>query len=140
LDNVLWDIWILTIFILFSFIFLILLFFSFIFFWKTMKKAHDKEVTWQVMWCDIISLEPDGRIWKMISEHLEYTWWPWVRSKVSMRLKHGHKGSVKTIDSGLHLFLFSLFHFIFSFLFSIFRTAQVRGYQSRCHISHNLMA
>ena len=35
-------------------------------------------------------------------------------------------------------FIFS-FPFLF-FYFSIFRTTQVRGYQSRCHISHNLMA
>jgi len=48
---------------------------------------------------------------------------------------------VKIVDSGLHLFYF--FHFIFHFfyfLFSIFRTTWVRGYQSRCHISHKLMA
>ena len=40
-------------------------------------------------------------------------------------------------------FIFSLFIFSFAFLlllFSIFRTTQVRGYQSRCHISHNLIA
>ena len=37
----------------------------------------------------------------------------------------------------------SYFIFSFSFLFfsfSIFRTTRVRGYQSCCHISHNLMA
>ena len=40
------------------------------------------------------------------------------------------------------IFIFS-FHFIFLFLFllfSIFRTTQVRGYLSRGHISHKLMA
>ena len=45
--------------------------------------------------------------------------------------------AVKIVDSGLH------FYFLFSFiliLFSIFRTTQVRVYQSRCHISHKLMA
>ena len=38
--------------------------------------------------------------------------------------------------------LFILFYFsgFLSVYFSIFRTARVRGYQSRCHISHNLMA
>ena len=43
--------------------------------------------------------------------------------------------------------LIFIFHFLFyfsvSFLFlsfSIFRTTWVRGYQSRCHISHKLMA
>ena len=51
--------------------------------------------------------------------------------------------SVKIVDGGLyfifpfHFILFSSFLFVY---FSIFRTAQVRGYQSRCHISHNLMA
>jgi len=37
----------------------------------------------------------------------------------------------------LTLFFFSFF---FYFLFSIFRTTQVRVYQSRCHISHKSMA
>jgi len=40
-------------------------------------------------------------------------------------------------------FYFLSFIFIFLFLLfsiSIFRTTQVRHYQSRCHISHNLMA
>ena len=48
---------------------------------------------------------------------------------------------VKIVDGGLY-FIFS-FHFHFTLLFfsfSIFRTAQVRVYQSRCHISHKLMA
>ena len=38
--------------------------------------------------------------------------------------------------------LFTLFYFsfIFPFYFSIFRTTQVRVYQSCCHISHKLMA
>ena len=35
---------------------------------------------------------------------------------------------------------FSFFFFFLFFSFSIFRTTQVRGYQSRGHISHNLMA
>ena len=51
--------------------------------------------------------------------------------------------SVKIVDGGLYFYsLFSLY-FIFSFLFlfcSIFRTTQVRVYQSHCHISHKLMA
>jgi len=46
-----------------------------------------------------------------------------------------------TVDFIYFYFLsFVLFFLFFSFLFSIFRAAQVRGYQSRCHISHNLMA
>ena len=38
------------------------------------------------------------------------------------------------------LFIFILLFFSFLFPFSIFRTTQVRVYQSRCHISHKLMA
>ena len=52
--------------------------------------------------------------------------------------------SVKIVEGGLCSFLFSLFYFYFYFFYifsiSIFRTTQVRGYQSCCHISHNLMA
>ena len=51
--------------------------------------------------------------------------------------------NVKFTDSGLNVFSIFTFHFIvipFYFLFSIFRTARVRTDQSRCHISHNLMA
>ena len=43
----------------------------------------------------------------------------------------------------LFYFLFSFsfyFTLLFLFLFSIFRTTRVRVYQSRCHISHKLMA
>ena len=29
---------------------------------KTMKQACDKKVTWQVTWCDVTSLEHDGRV------------------------------------------------------------------------------
>ena len=42
----------------------------------------------------------------------------------------------------IHFYFFSfilIFLFLY-FLFSIFRTTQVRGYQSHCHISHKLMA
>ena len=47
---------------------------------------------------------------------------------------------VKIVDGGLYFifpFHFILFYFYFFVHFSIFRTAWVRGYQSRCH---NLMA
>ena len=50
---------------------------------------------------------------------------------------------VKIIDSGLHfyfLFLLYVIFFFFFFFFPIFRTTQVRVYQSHCHISHKLMA
>ena len=47
--------------------------FSLSFSFRTMKQARDKEVTQQVTWCDIISLELDRRVWKMTSGHLEYT-------------------------------------------------------------------
>ena len=54
-------------FILFYFILFYFIFsdFTFLFLYcigKTMKKTRDKEVTWQVTWCDIIGLEPGGRI------------------------------------------------------------------------------
>jgi len=38
------------------------------------------------------------------------------------------------------LFILFYFSFLFPFSFSIFRATWVRGYQSRCHISHKLMA
>ena len=54
-------------FILFYFFFFFWFYFSFsfsLFYFagKTMKKACDKEVTWQITWCDVIGLEPGGRI------------------------------------------------------------------------------
>ena len=52
-------------------------------------------------------------------------------------LKGGVISRLLTVDFVL-IFLFSLY-FIFLF-FSIFRTTWVRVYQSRCHISHKLMA
>ena len=30
-----------------------------------MKKAHDKEVTWQVTWCDVTSLEHGRMAWNV---------------------------------------------------------------------------
>ena len=56
-------------------------------------------------------------------------------------LKRGVMSRLLTMD--LTFIFVSYFIFSFSFLFfsfSIFRTTWVRGYQSRCHISHNLMA
>ena len=46
-----------------------------------------------------------------------------------------------TVDF-IHFYFLSFIWFFLSFyfLFSIFRTTQVRGYQSRCHISHKLIA
>ena len=86
-------IWTLTIFIFFSFIFSDFTFtfsFSLLYFpRKMMKQAHDKEVTWQVTWCDVTSLEHGGIVWKMMAGHMEYTWWPWVRSEADMRMEHG---------------------------------------------------
>ena len=76
-------------FILFYFFWFYFSFSLFYFPGKTMKKTCDKEVTWQVTWCDIIGLEHSRRVWKMMTGHLEYIWWPWVRSEVDMRMKHG---------------------------------------------------
>ena len=78
----------------FFYIFFFWFYFYFYFSFRMMKKAHDKEVTWQVTWCDVISLELDERVWKMTLGYLEYTWWPWVGHKAGMRIKHGHKGRV----------------------------------------------
>jgi len=77
-------------FFFYLFFFWFYFYFYFYFYFRTMKKTCDKEVTW----CDIISLELDGRVWKMISGHLEYTWWPWVGHEAGMRMKHRHKGRV----------------------------------------------
>ena len=56
-------------------------------------------------------------------------------------LKRGVMSRLLMVDFILFS-LFILFYFLVFFFvyFSIFRTAWVRGYQSRCHISHNLMA
>jgi len=70
----LWDTWTLTIlfFFYFSDFVLIFFFFSFLFLLDD-EEAHDTVVTWQVTWCDIIGLEHDERIWKMISGHMYTT-------------------------------------------------------------------
>ena len=76
--------WTLTIFILFYFLFLILYWFCF-FFLLDDEEAHDTAVTWQVTWCNIIGLEHDRRIRKIISGYIYTTWWPWVGNEVDMR-------------------------------------------------------
>ena len=66
-----------------------------------------------------------------------------IAQNKSIDISNSYLFCVKIVDSRLcFYFLFSLyFIFLFLFLFfSIFRTTQVRGYQSRCHISHKLMA
>ena len=75
-------------------------FILFYFFWFYMdflfilddREAHDMEVTWQVTWCDVISLEHSGRVWKMMSGHMEITWWSWVGNEINIRMQHGYKG------------------------------------------------
>ena len=48
--------------------------------------------------------------------------------------------TVKIVNNGLDFYFhFSFYFILFCFSF-IFRTTQVRVYQSRCHISHKLMA
>ena len=76
-------------FLFFYFSILLFFFFCFFFFLKNDEEAHDNEVIWQVTWCDITSLEHDGRVWKMMSGHMEYIWWPWVRHEADMRIEHG---------------------------------------------------
>ena len=104
----------------------------------------------------LIFLESDGRCskelwretgWNLPFQHsgsvgwfLSYLIWMLIMSS------EWHVLVIKIVDGGLH-FLFSLltlfyfsFLFLFFILFSIFRTTQVRGYLSHCHISHKLMA
>ena len=57
-------------FLYFSDFILILFCFVFIFIFDD-KEAHDTAVTWYVTWCDIIGLKHDGRIWKMMSGHID---------------------------------------------------------------------
>ena len=76
-------------FILFYFSILLLFYFCFFFFLKNNKEACDNEVTWHVTWCDVTSLEHDERVWKMMSRHMEYIWWPWVEHKINMRQTWG---------------------------------------------------
>ena len=61
----------------------VFLFFSFL---SDDEEACDMEVTWQVTWCDVISLEHSGRVWKITSGHIKTTWWPWVGNKADMRM------------------------------------------------------
>ena len=51
-----------------------------------------------------------------------------------------HKNLVSRLLTVDFIFIFFFTLFFFFFYFSIFRTTQVRVYQSRCHISHKLMA
>ena len=113
-------------FILFYFSNFILILFLFLFYfyfgwWRgTWHRSH---MTCHMMWY-----------------HRPRTWWKNLEDDIRT---HVYNMVVKTVDGGLYSFLFSLFYLIFLFfyfLFSIFRTTQVRGYQSRCHISHKLMA
>ena len=64
--------WTLTIFILFYFILFFLILYRFCFpflFLLDDGESCDTEVTW----CNVISLEHSGRVWKMMSEHMETT-------------------------------------------------------------------
>ena len=62
----------------------------FFFFLLDNEEAHDMAVTWYVTWCDVTSLEHDGRVWKMMSGHMKYTWWPWIEYETGIRTKYGH--------------------------------------------------
>ena len=73
--------WTLTFFFFFYLFFLILYFFSFLFLFINDEEAHDIAVTW----CDVIGLEHGWRICKMMSEHMVYIWWLWVRCEANMR-------------------------------------------------------
>ena len=70
------------------FLFLLSIFLDFIllFFWISFSFINDEEACdIAVTWCDVICLEHGRRIWKMISGHMEYIWWPWVRREADMR-------------------------------------------------------
>jgi len=63
--------------------------------------------------------------------------------RIFCRVSLGKDVYVKIVDGGLYFissFHFILLYFTFLFHFSIFRTTWVGVYQSRCHISHKLMA
>ena len=68
----------------FTFLFLYLIFLERRWRRHVTRKSHDRS-----HWCDITSLEHGGIVWKMTSGHMEYTWWPWVRSEADMRMEHG---------------------------------------------------
>ena len=59
---------------------------------------------------------------------------------VDFILSHSMVSRSLTVDFIFYFSLFTLFFFFFFLFFSIFRTTWVRVYQSRCHISHKLMA
>jgi len=82
--------WALTILFYFLLFFRVYFSFSFLFILKDDEEACDNEVTWQVTWRDITSLEHDGRVWKITSGHMEYTWWSWIEYEAGMRIKYRH--------------------------------------------------
>ena len=79
-----------------------------------------------------------GLVWP--SHNLRLPGWSSIYGKKEMPLLIAVSRSL-TVDFILFsLFIFILLFFSFSFSLSIFRTTRVRAYQSRCHISHKLMA
>jgi len=127
--HMLWDALDINNFILFYFILLLYFFFILFFF------GDDERGMWQ----------GSHMIGHMMWHHRPRTWWKNLEGDVRVHRvcmvalsKKWGEHDVKIVDGGLHFFIFS-FHFIFLF-FYIFRTTQVRVYQSHCHISHKLMA
>ena len=55
------------------------------------------------------------------------------------KVKRALVSRLLTMDLIFIFISYFIFHFLFFSYFSIFRTTWVRGYQSRCHISHKLM-
>ena len=114
-------------FILFYFSDFILILFSFSFFfgwWKDMW--YHSHMIGHMMW------HHRPRMWEKdleddVSAHV------YNMVALSKRMKWTWVLRLLTMDFIFSLFTLFLFYFI---LFSIFRTTQVRVYQSRCHISH----
>ena len=88
-----------------------------------------------------------GGQWKMVELVTRNYWWPGVTKEVKrymegcdqyQKMKNRAEMSRSLMVDSILFSLFTLFYLLIFFFiyFSIFRTAQVRGYQSHCHISH----
>ena len=91
------------------------------------------------IWTDHKNLEYFMKVQKLNRRQAR---WALYLSWFDFILKHVAGTKIRKADMSRSLTVdFILFSFLcaFYFYFSIFRTTQVRGYQSRCHISHKLM-
>jgi len=91
----------------------------------------------------LLSREEREEVHEFIQEQLRKGYIRPSKSSQTASVFFVGKKNVKIVDSRLHFYFLSLYFIFFLclfLLFSIFRTTQVRVYQSRCHISHKLMA